>query len=63
MNLNCGSDRFFKLLDNNILDYTLYKEPDLVFDDDKLIISTIHKAKGLEFTNVIIPQCTAQLKN
>ncbi len=35
----------------------MLREADLILGDEKVIISTIHKAKGLEFTNVIIPSC------
>ena len=38
-----------------IPEYTKYKESDLVTGNEKIIIATIHKAKGLEFENVIIP--------
>lgn len=31
------------------------KESDLITDDDKLVVSTIHKSKGLEFDYVIMP--------
>ncbi len=41
-----------------IPEYTKYKESDLVTGNEKIIIATIHKAKGLEFENVIIPGCT-----
>ena len=41
-----------------IPEYVKYKESDLVVGDEKIIIATIHKAKGLEFENVIIPACT-----
>jgi DNA helicase-2/ATP-dependent DNA helicase PcrA len=37
--------------------YRLYKEPDLIMGDEKVVVSTIHKAKGLEFDNVIITGC------
>jgi superfamily I DNA/RNA helicase len=40
-----------------IPDYTKYKEVDLKLDSDNIVIATIHKAKGLEFDYVIIPQC------
>jgi DNA helicase-2/ATP-dependent DNA helicase PcrA len=40
-----------------ILDYTKYKEVDLRLEDDKIVIATVHKAKGLEFDYVIIPSC------
>jgi len=40
-----------------IPDYAKYKEVDLKLDSDNIVIATIHKAKGLEFDYVIIPQC------
>ncbi|MCR4418144.1 MAG: UvrD-helicase domain-containing protein [Ignavibacteria bacterium] len=50
-----------KTLEKNLRKYVpLYetlKEPDLVIGDEKVVISTIHRVKGLEFTNVIIPEC------
>lgn len=33
------------------------READLIVGDEKLIISTIHKAKGRQFDGVVIPQC------
>jgi len=30
---------------------------DLVTGEEDIVISTIHKAKGLEWDNVIIPHC------
>nr|HPQ41431.1 3'-5' exonuclease [bacterium] len=47
----------FQLLDRDLPQYLLYKEPDLILDEDRLIVSTIHRAKGLEFDAVIIPGC------
>ena len=40
-----------------IPNYVKYKEVDLKLDSDNIVIATIHKAKGLEFDYVIIPQC------
>ncbi|WP_288988188.1 3'-5' exonuclease, partial [uncultured Pseudoalteromonas sp.] len=37
--------------------YTL-KESDLITEDHKVVISTVHRAKGLEFDTVIVPQVT-----
>ena len=37
--------------------YLLYREPDLILDSDRIVVSTIHRAKGLEFETVIIPSC------
>ena len=39
------------------LKYEHYKESDLLVGDEKIVVSTIHKAKGLEFDTVIIPEC------
>ena len=43
---------------NYIPEYTQYNEADLIKGDEKILIATIHKAKGLEFANVVIPFCT-----
>lgn len=32
-------------------------EPDLILDGEKIVVSTIHKAKGLEWDTVVVPQC------
>jgi DNA helicase-2/ATP-dependent DNA helicase PcrA len=45
-------------LKNHLPDYKLYKESDLIIGNEKIIISTIHKAKGLEFETVTIPFCS-----
>ena len=36
--------------------YAMSRESDLIMDDDRVIVSTIHRAKGLEFDSVIIAQ-------
>ncbi len=41
-----------------IPEYSRYNEADLISGDEKILIATIHKAKGLEFANVVIPFCT-----
>ena len=41
-----------------IPEYSRYNEADLINGDEKILIATIHKAKGLEFSNVVIPFCT-----
>ena len=56
MEINCGKGELRSLL-NHVSAYRLYKESDLIIGDEKIIISTVHKAKGLEFDNVIIPEC------
>lgn len=45
------------LLDTELHHYTLYREPDLILENDRIIVSTIHRAKGLEFETVIVPEC------
>jgi DNA helicase-2/ATP-dependent DNA helicase PcrA len=57
MQLKCGFKPLNLLLKEHIPEYLLYKEVDLIIGDEKIVISTVHKAKGLEFENVIIPEC------
>lgn len=59
MEKQCGTRRFRELLslDFCLPWYQFCKESDLILGDEKLVISTIHKAKGREFDNVIIPEC------
>jgi DNA helicase-2/ATP-dependent DNA helicase PcrA len=56
----------YKGLFNHIMDetqeraetlYTL-KESDLISDEHKVVVSTVHRAKGLEFDTAIVPQVT-----
>ena len=45
-------------IQNNIPDLTKSKESDMIVKGEvDVVISTIHKAKGLEWNNVIIPSC------
>ena len=51
----------YEQLNAHMLDMTTYKEADLCDSEcmnDRLFISTVHKAKGLEFENVIIFEAT-----
>ena len=46
-----------ELLDKYIMELNTYKEADICDSDvikEKLFVSTVHKAKGLEFENVIV---------
>jgi DNA helicase-2/ATP-dependent DNA helicase PcrA len=45
-----------KNLKKYVPEFSKFTEVDLVVGDEKIFIATIHKAKGLEFENVIIPQ-------
>jgi DNA helicase-2/ATP-dependent DNA helicase PcrA len=45
------------LLRRHLPRYALYREPDLILDEDRLVVSTVHRAKGLEFDRVIVPFC------
>ncbi len=58
MNSKCILDEVLISINKYIPEYVKYKESDLVLGNEKIMISTIHKAKGLEFENVIIPACT-----
>jgi DNA helicase-2/ATP-dependent DNA helicase PcrA len=57
MDSKCGSKPLKTLLQKDLPHYKTCKESDLITNNDKVVISTIHKAKGLEFDNVIIPEC------
>lgn len=53
--------QLFNEFDPKTQELITLKESDLINPDkDKLIVSTIHRAKGLEFETVIIPQVTNQ---
>ncbi|MDR2538082.1 MAG: UvrD-helicase domain-containing protein [Bifidobacteriaceae bacterium] len=41
--------------------YNSYNEGDLYIGDEKVLVSTIHKAKGLEFDSVIVPDIDADV--
>lgn len=38
-------------------DLSTYSEADLITEDVKVVVSTIHKAKGLEFDGVVVTSC------
>jgi DNA helicase-2/ATP-dependent DNA helicase PcrA len=59
MNAKCKVDEAIANLKKYIPEYSKYNESDLILGNEKIIIATIHKAKGLEFENVIIPGCTS----
>ncbi|MBI9060264.1 MAG: UvrD-helicase domain-containing protein [Labilibaculum sp.] len=54
----CQRKKLSILLEEYLPIYRIFKESDLLLGDEKIVISTIHKAKGLEFDNVIIPEAT-----
>ena len=57
MSQTCQDMSIIESIKKYIPDYAKYKEVDLKLDSDNIVIATIHKAKGLEFDYVIIPQC------
>ena len=61
MEIKCEKKTLRSLLINHIPEYKLYKEADLIMGDEKIVISTVHKAKGLEFENVIVPECVSDV--
>ncbi len=56
MKERCELNEVLKSLKKYIPEISKYTEADLVLGNEKIFIATIHKAKGLEFENVIIPQ-------
>ena len=56
MKEKCELAEVFKSLKKYVPEFLKYSEVDLVLGNEKIFIATIHKAKGLEFENVIIPQ-------
>lgn len=53
----CGRKPILRLLSEHVPEFKRFKEVDLILGTEKIIVSTVHKAKGLEFENVIIPGC------
>lgn len=46
-----------KLMSKMLPELLTYSEADLISENDKVIVSTIHKAKGLQFDGVIVTSC------
>ncbi len=57
MEQTCTEPTLEKNLKKYVPEYELLREADLIIGDERVIVSTIHRAKGLEFDNVIIPNC------
>jgi DNA helicase II / ATP-dependent DNA helicase PcrA len=55
MDKTCSPASLEDLLAGNLYRYMIYREPDLILDEDRLVVSTVHRAKGLEFDTVILP--------
>jgi DNA helicase-2/ATP-dependent DNA helicase PcrA len=45
-------------IEKYIPDYRMFKESDLYLGTEKVVVSTVYKAKGLEFDNVIVAEAT-----
>ncbi|WP_295878725.1 3'-5' exonuclease [uncultured Thiohalocapsa sp.] len=58
MQRTCPPTTLQDLLQQRLPPYLLYREPDLILDEDRLVVSTVHRAKGLQFDSVLIPGCT-----
>ncbi len=56
MKEKCKLDKVLNSLKEHVPEFLKYTEVDLALGNEKIFIATIHKAKGLEFENVIIPQ-------
>lgn len=61
MDRYCVESSLEKNLKKYVPDYELLREADLILGNERVIVSTIHRAKGLEFENVIIPNCTRDI--
>jgi DNA helicase-2/ATP-dependent DNA helicase PcrA len=61
MDIKCGEMPQQELLKKYLPEYKLYKESDLILGEEQIVIITVHKAKGLEFENVIIPECVQDI--
>jgi len=53
-----GGCSLFDFMHENLPIYKKLKESDLIIGDESVVISTIHRAKGLEWDTIIIPSCT-----
>jgi DNA helicase-2/ATP-dependent DNA helicase PcrA len=52
-----GERPLYDLLNDTLAQVERLREADLILGDERYVISTIHKAKGLEFDCVVIPRC------
>jgi superfamily I DNA/RNA helicase len=48
-------------IDRYVPDYKTYNEADLATGDEKIYLSTVYKAKGLEFDNVIVAEAVTDV--
>ena len=56
MKAKCSIGKVLNVIKKYVPEFSRYSEVDLLIGDEKIFIGTIHKAKGLEFENVIVPQ-------
>jgi DNA helicase-2/ATP-dependent DNA helicase PcrA len=54
MEYNCKIDKAITNIKRYVPEYAKYKEADLITGKEKIIIASVHKAKGLEFENVVV---------
>ena len=57
MELNTDEAPVRNLLSKELHPYQLYRESDLIMESDRIVVSTVHRAKSLEFETVVIPSC------
>jgi DNA helicase-2/ATP-dependent DNA helicase PcrA len=55
MRATCPPAPLAELLRRHLPRYLNSREPDLILEQDRLVVSTVHRAKGLEFDAVVVP--------
>ena len=58
---NTGTASLHEHISKLLPELKTYSEADLITESAKIVVSTIHKAKGLEFEGVVIPGCVADI--
>lgn len=57
LRVNSKSELLMNIINEYIPEFSTYSEADLITGFEKLVVSTIHKAKGLEFDGVVVTGC------
>lgn len=57
LRINTKQQSLGKILSDYVPELSTYSESDLITGLEKLVVSTVHKAKGLEFDGVVVASC------